>query len=58
MELSTSKMKEKKDKIMWTWIKKNIKQVVLWSVIILIFIPLAVYCLHPFYGSGTMQLNK
>lgn len=45
MELLTSKMKEKKDKIMWIWIKKNIKQVVLWSVIILIFIPLAVYCL-------------
>lgn len=45
MELSTSKMKEKKDKIMWTWIKKNIKQVVLWSVIILIFVPFAVYCL-------------
>lgn len=45
MELSTSKMKEKKDKIMWTWIKKNIKQVVLWSVIILIFVPFVVYCL-------------
>lgn len=38
-------MKEKEDKIMWTWIKKNIKQVALWSVIILIFVPLAVYCL-------------
>ena len=45
MELLTSKMKEKKDKIMWTWIKKNIKQVVLWSVIILIFVPFVVYCL-------------
>lgn len=38
-------MKETKEKIMWTWIKMYRKQVVLWSVIILIIVPLAVYCL-------------
>lgn len=39
----TGKMKETKDKAIMTWIKKYKKQVALWSVIILIAVPLAVY---------------
>ena len=36
-------MKETKDKTMWMWLKKHKKQIVLWSVIILIVVPLIVY---------------
>lgn len=36
-------MKETNDKTIWAWIKKYKKQVALWSVIILIAVPLAVY---------------
>ena len=38
-----SKMKETKDKTMWMWFGKHKKQIVLWSVIILIAVPLIVY---------------
>ena len=36
-------MKETKDKTMWMWFGKHKKQIVLWSVIILIAVPLIVY---------------
>lgn len=36
-------MNETNDKTIWSWIKKKKKQVALWSVIILIAVPLAVY---------------
>ena len=39
----TSTMNETKDKTICTWIPKRKKQVALWSVIILIAVPLAVY---------------
>lgn len=38
-----SEMKKTKDKAILTWIKKYKKQVALWSVVILIAVPLAVY---------------
>lgn len=38
-----SKMKETKDKTMWMWSGKHKKQIVLWSVIVLIAVPLIVY---------------
>ena len=40
---ANSKMKETKDKTMWMWFGKHKKQIVLWSVIILIAVPLIVY---------------
>lgn len=36
-------MKETRDNIIWEWIKKHKKQVILWSGIILIAVPLIVY---------------
>lgn len=36
-------MKETKSKTIWAWIKMHKKEVVLWSVVILIVVPLAVY---------------
>lgn len=36
-------MKETKNKSIWTWIKKHKIQVTLWSVVILIVVPLIVY---------------
>lgn len=43
MELLTSKMKEMKDKTIWTGIKEHKKQIILWGGIILIAVPLIVY---------------
>lgn len=43
MELLTSKMKEMKDKTIWTGIKEHKKQIILWGGIILIAVPVIVY---------------
>ena len=42
---AVGEMKETKDKVILTWIKKYKKQVALWSVVILIAVPLSVYSL-------------
>lgn len=36
-------MKETKNKTIWTWIRTHKKEVALWSVVILVAVPLAVY---------------
>ena len=47
-----SEMKETKDRTMWMWFGKHKEQIVLWSVIVLIAVPLIVYGLSEVSSSG------